>query len=199
MRHPGGQKGSKSSGSSSLRLLLRAKDGDPDALERLFSGLLPALRRWTHGRLPQWARDGVGTTDVVQDAALNALRGLRRFEPRRRNGLEAYLRQAIQNRIRDLIRQRRRRGGPPDDVTEIDLPSHGSPLDSLIARRDSERYLAGLSQLSSDDQMLIVGRIDLGYDYEQLALVGKRPSPNAARMAVKRAIERLVEQMDATE
>jgi RNA polymerase sigma factor (sigma-70 family) len=196
MSEPDDQKGPRSSGSSSLRLLLRAKNGDREALEQLFGGLLPSLRRWAHGRLPRWARDGVGTTDLVQDAALNVMRGLRRFEPRRRRGLEAYLRQSIQNRIRDLIRQRKRRGGVPEDVTEIELRGGESPFQSLIIQDETERYLAGLSRLSSDDQMLIVGRIDLGYDYRQLALVSKRPGPNAARMAVKRALERLAQKMD---
>jgi len=189
---PGGSRGS-----SSLQLLLRAKNGDREALDQLFGGLLPSLKRWAHGRLPRWARDGMGTTDVVQDAALNVMRRLGSFEPRRRGGLRAYLRQAVQNRIRDLIRQRSRRGGAPDDVSDLPLPGKDSPWHDIVTKEETERYLGGLSRLSPEDQVLIVGRIDLGYDYDQLAVVSGRPGPDAARMAVRRAIERLAQEMDA--
>lgn len=181
---------------SSLRLLLRARNGDREALDQLFGRLLPSLKRWTRGRFPRWARDGMGTTDVVQDAALNVLKRLGSFEPRRRGGLRAYLRQAVQNRIRDLIRHRVRRGGAPEDVSELAIPSRESPWSDLVSRDEAERYLDGLSRLSSEDQVLIVGRIDLGYDYDQLALVSGRSGPDAARMAVRRAIERLAREMD---
>lgn len=139
----------------------------------------------------------MGTTDVVQDAAINVMRRLGSFEPRRRGGLRAYLRQAVQNRIRDLIRQRNRRGGAPDDVGDLPLPSKDSPWRDLVTREETERYLGGLRRLSPEDQVLIVGRIDLGYDYDQLAVVSGRPGPDAARMAVRRAIERLAQEMDA--
>ncbi|MBK5255883.1 MAG: sigma-70 family RNA polymerase sigma factor [Vicinamibacteria bacterium] len=183
--------------SSSLRLLLRAKNGDREALDRLFSDVLPSLRRWAHGRFPRWARDGMGTTDVVQDAAINVLRRLGTFEPRRRGGLRAYLRQAVQNRIRDLIRQRSRRGGAPEDIDDLQVSGSDSPWQDLVNRDETERYLKGLSRLPPEDQLLIVGRIDMGYDYDQLALVSGRSGPDAARMAVRRSIERLAREMDA--
>jgi RNA polymerase sigma-70 factor (ECF subfamily) len=138
----------------------------------------------------------VGTADVVQDAALNVLNRLHSFEPARRRALQAYLRQAVQNRIRDLIRQRQRRGGVPTDIADVELRSLETPLQSLIHKDEAERYLLGLARLSSEDQALIVGRIDLGYDYQQLAVVTGRPGPDAARMAVKRAIERLARKME---
>jgi RNA polymerase sigma factor (sigma-70 family) len=184
------------SATSSLKLLLRARNGDREALNRLFGEILPSLRRWAHGRLPPWARDGVGTTDVVQDAALNVLKRLDRFEPRRRDALRAYLRQAVQNRIRDLIRQRSRRGGAPEDIDGLQLLAPDSPWNDLVTRDETERYLRGLDSLSPEDQVLIVGRIDMGYDYEQLAAVSGRRGADAARMAVRRAIERLAREMD---
>jgi RNA polymerase sigma-70 factor (ECF subfamily) len=191
---PDRPKGSTSD-SWSARLVLRAKKGDGEALDRLFVEVLPSLKRWAHGRLPQWARDGIGTTDVVQDAALNVLRRLGSFEPRRRGGLRAYLRQAVQNRIRDLIRQRQRRGGAPDDVSDLPLQSNSSPWRDLLKKDEAERYVEGLSRLSAEDQILIVGRIDLGYDYDQLAVVSGRGSPDAARVAVRRALGRLAQEM----
>ena len=134
---------------------------------------------------------------MVQDAAMNVLRRLGSFEPRRRGGLRAYLKQAVQNRIRDLIRQRNRRGGAPDDTEDLPIASSESPWRDLVNKEETEKYLQGLSRLSPEDQVLIVGRIDMGYDYDQLAMVSGRPGPDAARMAVRRAIERLAHEMDA--
>jgi hypothetical protein len=42
---------------------------------------------------------------------------------------------------------------------------------------------------------LIVGRIELGYNYEQLALIRNKATPGAARQAVRRAIIKLAEKM----
>jgi len=40
-----------------------------------------------------------------------------------------------------------------------------------------------------------VGRIELEYSYEQLALILRKPTPGAARMAVRRALIRLGDEM----
>jgi len=40
-----------------------------------------------------------------------------------------------------------------------------------------------------------VGRIDLGYSYEQLAIVSGRVTPDATRVAVRRALVRLAKTM----
>jgi RNA polymerase sigma-70 factor (ECF subfamily) len=49
--------------------------------------------------------------------------------------------------------------------------------------------------LSASDQEAIIGRIELGYDYGELAAALGKPSPAAARMAVRRALLRLAENM----
>ena len=49
----------------------------------------------------------------------------------------------------------------------------------------------GLKHLSARDRRLIVGRAELGYNYEQRAFIERLPSPEAARMALQRALVRL--------
>jgi RNA polymerase sigma-70 factor (ECF subfamily) len=68
-----------------------------------------------------------------------------------------------------------------------------SPLADAIGEENALRYREALARLDADEQELIVGRIELGYSYEQLALASGRSSPDAARMAVKRALLRLAE------
>jgi len=181
--------------STSMRLLVRANAGQTTAVERLFSRFLPDLRRWAHGKLPSWARMRMDTDDLVQEAfgALHRRMGL--FDPDRRHAIQAYLRQVIRNRIRDEIR----RAGKVEvsEPRDHDLESPQLlPLDRVIAKEDRQRYLAALSRLRGTDQELIVGRIELGFTYDQLAVAMEKPSPDAARVAVRRAILRLAEEMN---
>src|SRR5512138_714268 len=98
------------SAESTSRLLARARDGDTRALDTLFARYLPPLRRWASGRLPRWARDISDTHDLVQETLLHTFRTVRGFEPRHEGALQAYLRRAVMNRIRDEIRKREARG-----------------------------------------------------------------------------------------
>src|SRR5262249_48031940 len=86
---------------SSVELLRRVRLGDVDALDRLLHRYLPPLEKWARGRLPRWARDLSDTQDLVQDTVLKTLRNLSAFEHRREGALQAYLRQAVMNRIQD--------------------------------------------------------------------------------------------------
>jgi len=181
-------------GSTSLRLLLRARTGDRDALDQLFERLVPSLKRWAKGRLPRWARDGVDTGDMVQDALANTLRRLPEFAPRRQKALQAYLREAIRNRIRDELRRHDRRA-PLVRIEAVELVAPGSPLDESIERDKLARYQDGLGRLPDQDRELIVARLELGYTYAQMALATGRPSEDAARMALRRALVKLAEEM----
>lgn len=172
-------------------LLAKVRSGDREAFESLFARLVPSLRRWARGRLPHWARSGSDTNDLIQEAFLSTLSRIEGFDPARKHGLRAYLQRAIQNRICDAVRKNARH--PSVCVDGIDLRSAESPLENAILEENSTRYRAALARLDADDQELIVGRIELGYSYEQLALATGRPTPDAARMAIKRALIHLAE------
>ena len=55
---------------STFHLISRARNGDQEAIERLFARHLKPLQRWASGRLPKWARDLADTDDLVQDTLL---------------------------------------------------------------------------------------------------------------------------------
>ena len=177
----------------SLELLRRARAGDTQALGRLFQRYLPFLHRWAHGRIPRWARNAVDTTDVVQDTVLYTMRNLRSFEPQREGALLGYLRRSLMNRIRDRFRYAVRH--PNDELTDVHPDQGDSPLEFAIDAENRRRYDDALARLSPPDREAIVGRLELGYSYEQLALVLKKPTPGAARMAVRRALIRLSDEM----
>jgi RNA polymerase sigma-70 factor (ECF subfamily) len=185
-----------SSGLESTReLLAREHSGDKDALDELFARCLPPLRRWARGRLPIAARSVLDTQDLVQETLLHALSRLDHFEPRHEGALQAYLRQAVLNRIRDEARRIGRR--PMQAELGESQPSEGaSPLDIAIGRQGVERYEAALAKLRPMDREAIVGRIEMQYDYQELAMILGKPNANAARVAVTRALARLLEHMN---
>lgn len=180
---------------STLELLDRVQAGDVTARELLFARCLPALQRWARGRLPAYARDLVDTFDVVQEAAFATLKNLDHFYPDHPGALNAYLREAVANRIRDEIRRVKRRpmivslnDAQPDDAV--------SPLDQAIGQEQLARYEAALARLSQTDRAAIVSRIELQYSYAEVASALGKPTANAARVCVVRALERLVGEMD---
>ncbi|MXZ73346.1 MAG: hypothetical protein F4Z04_17830 [Acidobacteria bacterium] len=65
----------------------------------------------------------------------------------------------------------------------------------VIGQHDRQRYEAGLQRLRPIDRRAIIANIELGYNYEQLALVLDKPTPEAARLAVRRALIRLGNEM----
>jgi RNA polymerase sigma-70 factor (ECF subfamily) len=179
--------------STTRNLLVRVRGGDRPALDALFARLVPSLHRWARGRLPRWARRGADTSDLVQDALVSTFLRVDRFESRRKHALRAYLRQAIRNRIRDAIR---RTGSHPwVSIEDVDLKSQDTPLGEAIGRESAHRYRDALQRLATEERDLIVGRLELGYTYEQLAFIAGRRTPDAARMAVKRALLRLAEEI----
>ncbi len=179
-----------------VQLLERFRSGDGRALDVLLARHLPRLRRWAAGRLPATARDGVDTQDLVQDTVVRTLRVIGAFECRRDGALQAYLRQALMNSIRDHIRATRRRPIGEHLSGDSEPAGDDSPLELAIGRECAERYEAALSELEVPDREAIVGRIELGYDYAELATALEKPSPGAARMAVRRALLKLATKMN---
>jgi RNA polymerase sigma factor (sigma-70 family) len=185
---------------TSMQLLLQAQGGDEEALNALLERYLPALRRWAGGRLPRWARDRFDTQDLIQETILGVLPHIQGFEPRREGALRAYMRQALLNRIRREIRRVQhlpRRDQVEIDGGGIDCPDPAaSPLEEAIGKEALECYEAALLRLRTEDREAIITRLEMRCTFEQLADVLDKPSADAARMAVRRALLRLVQEMD---
>jgi len=180
---------------SSVELVCRARDGNRQALDHLFARYLPVLRRWATGRLPFWARDLVDTDDMIQDTLVRTFRSVEAFVPRHDGAFAAYLRQVLDNRIRDEVRNatRRPRG---DEISESRAGSEVSPLEAAIGGEALRRYEGALGRLSEDDRALVLSRIELGLGFAEVARATNKPTADAARMAVRRALVRLATEMD---
>ena len=177
-----------------IELLQRAKEGDAHALEHIMARYLPRLQRWARGRLPDHARSLLDTSDLVQEALSRTLSGIERIEVRGRGGFEAYVRQAVLNGVKDQIRRAAVRGVPEDVSTNLVTPTP-SPLEDAIGVDLLERYERAMETLDAEDQRLLHLRIELEFDYGEIATMTGRPSPDAVRMAFQRAVRRLAEEM----
>jgi len=179
---------------STYELVEQAKSGDKEALNRLFARFLPSLRRWASGRLPRWSRDLMDTDDLVQETVVRAVKRIDRFESRHEGALQAYLRQAIVNRIRDEVRRTKRTPGT-SELDENHSDRGPSPLEAAIGIQSLERYEAALGRLRPEEREAIVARLEMDGSYQQVAQALGKPSADAARMAVSRALLRLAQEM----
>jgi RNA polymerase sigma-70 factor (ECF subfamily) len=177
-------------------LLDRARAGDEVALNDLFTRHIPRLRQWASGRLPRWARDIADTTDLIHDTVIVTIRHLDHFEHRGDGALQAYLRQAVINRIRNELRKLAARGAPATLDSGI-ADTATSPLDAAIASQALERYDAALERLKPEEREAVVSRLEFGLSYAELAEALGKPTANAARMTVVRALTRLAREMQS--
>jgi DNA-directed RNA polymerase specialized sigma24 family protein len=167
---------------STIDLLARVRQGDSGAVSELMERSVPPLRRWARGRIPASARDFADTHDIVQEAFFHVLPTLTTMEARHPGTLQAVLRQAVASHI--------------DNMLQPDPASDGpSPLERTVGREGLARYDAALQRLSPADRDAIVARVELQQSYEEVAIALGKPNANAARMAVTRALARLIEAM----
>lgn len=178
---------------STMSLVQRAKAGEEAALQLLCARYLPRLHRWASGRLPGYARDLLATDDLVQETLFQTVRRIEEFRSDREGAFQAYLRQVLMNRIRDQIR-RPHKMQAMTDAPEIPDRS-ASPLEILVGEQTLERYEKALERLSPEDREAVVARVEMAGSYKELAEVLGKPSADAARMAVGRALVRLAREM----
>lgn len=179
---------------STFRLIRAVQAGREEAVETLCQRYLPRMQRWARGRLPRCARGLHDTDDLVQEVMLGTVRQLAQFEYRRSGALQAYVRRALKNRIRQELRRTRR--GPEsvafDEEAAVD---YRSPLEDLVAADVIRNYESALERLKPTDREAVVARVELGCSYTEIADALDKPTEGAARKAVSRALFRLAREM----
>ncbi len=176
---------------STATLLQRVRSGDLSARERLCALYLPILRRWAAGQMPPKHRDLVDTADLTQITLIRVLNQIHTFQPRHEGAFLGYLRDALVSAIRDEIRRSARRGGGKsvelDDADWRPLVAQAVGMDTLA------EYEQALTSLAPDDREAVLLRFEFGLSFQEIADATERPSADAARMAVKRALTALSE------
>ena len=130
----------------------------------------------------------------MQDALIGTVKNFAAFEQRGEWALQAYLRRAVTNRIRDELR---RVSGRPRFEEVLDaIPANDiSPLQAAVGKQIFERYETALEFLGEAEREAVIARLELGCTYQEVALVLGGPSADAARMTVARALAKIAEVM----
>lgn len=171
------------------QLLERARKGDQRAFDQLFRRYHLALMRWAHGRLCASARGQNETRDVVHISLHKAFHSLDRFVYRRQGSFLGYLHEILRNEVASV--NRRWMSKKPNAELDGDHPDPGpGPEGDYEERERLALYERALATLSVKDQELIRMR-EMGLTNSEIAEEAAFDKPNAARMAVTRAIERL--------
>lgn len=175
---------------STTQLLDRYRAGEQAAADGLFARYMPILRRWARGRLPVGGRDLSETDDLLQMTFLRALRRLDDFESQRPGGFLAYLRTILLNLVREELRKSGRK--PTSISMQESLPADQlSVVEQSIGAERLAAYERALSQLPELKRNAVIMRVEFGMSFEEIAVELERPSANATRMMVSRALAEL--------
>lgn len=158
------------------RLLAAARDGDRDALDRVFSVVYEELRRIAHRELGTW-RQGLtlNTTALVNEAYLKLV-GRSRIRPEDRRHFLATSARAMRQIIVDYARtsQAAKRGGKDrplslSDVDEMLLPGEHEVEERAASILAVHGALSRLSELSARLGQVVELRFFGGFSVEEVA------------------------------
>jgi RNA polymerase sigma factor (sigma-70 family) len=116
------------------------------------------------------------------------------FTPRHAQSVQAYLRRTVLNLVRDEARRLARRPAVVDLGDDLPCQRTG-PLEITMRHELRARYEKALRTLRPKDQRLIVASLEREHHVTEVARICGLRSPAAARVAVARACNRLVQKL----
>jgi RNA polymerase sigma-70 factor (ECF subfamily) len=177
-------------------LLLEARGGSTEALDRLFERTAPRLLALIRVRMGRSLRAQLESRDILQASLLKAFEGVDTLEAGSSSSFMAWLARIAQNEISDRADYHRRqkrdaaRAVPLDEVGKALAARVRSGASRLILDEQVMRVEQALEELDPDHREVIVLR-----KYEELSFkeVGERMgrSPDACRMLLARALTAL--------
>lgn len=199
-----------SSPSTFLRdCLIQAREGNPEARERLFAACRSYLDLLARANVEPWMRAKVDASDLVQQTLLDAHRDFDRFQGKTQQEWLAWLRQILNHNACDAARhfgvaekraaRREVSISGPDSCDSnrpgIDLSSPEESPSQLAIHNENELLLAiAIDQLPPDYREVIVLRNIQRLPFDVIAEQLGRSRP-ATQMLWMRAIQRLREEL----
>lgn len=189
-------------------LLARARDGDPQALDRLFQMCRNYVGIVARAQVESWLRAKVDASDLVQQTFLEAYRDFAHFQGATEAEWLGWLRRILSHNAADFVRRycqtdkRQARREIAFDATSDrssvrglgDLADpNGETPSQVFLRKERELELAdGLARLAPDHCEVIVLRNLQRLSFEEVARRMGRSRP-AAQMLWMRAMSKLQE------
>ena len=184
-----------------------ARQGDRDALGRIFERLRAYLRVRAEAQLDRQLQVKVSPSDVVQETLLEAHRGIARFEGTTRAELVVWVQGILNHRVQTAYR-RYRGTGKRDLGREIsvdhhdDSPRHhffvgssgSSPSGKAIVNEEQRRLEQALKELSPSHEQVIRLRNELKLSFDEVA-IALSCTPDAAQKRWSRAVKQLANKL----
>jgi len=202
-------------GDKTEELLLGARDGDDDAVNRLIERHRAAVLRMVQMRLDHKIRRRVDVSDVVQDVMIEANRRLQAYIANPAMPFHLWLRHIAKDRIIDA--HRRHRGSQKrsvdreqalavpgaNDRSTMDLAVHLcdrelTPAAAATQREMAKRVADAVSELGDQDGEIIIMRHYEQLTNQEVAAALDLTEP-AASMRYLRAVRRLRELLGGEE
>jgi RNA polymerase sigma-70 factor (ECF subfamily) len=182
----------------SRELVRRIQDGDELAWDELYRLYHDELLFTIRANLGARLRGVLESEDVLQSAALEALRALPRFEHRGHGSLRGFLHKLVLNKIRDradTFGAKKRAGGVPLTDTMQENLAGAEPR--YFDGERFERLERGLGALPAEMRQVILLRRLEDRTYDEIARAMDR-SESAVRKLYSRAMARLSIVVDAS-
>lgn len=164
------------------QLVLRAQQGDDDAVTQLYEAHAPAIYRYIVYRVPDDEAE-----DLTAEVFVKMVEGLPDYQV---TGVpfEAWLYRIAAARIADYYRQRKRQ--PQAALSETLSTDDPQPEEHLLEQQEIGRLRSAISQLNEEQQTILVLRFIERKSHEEVAaIVGK--SVTAVKSIQHRALTRL--------
>ena len=187
-----------------FELIRRAREGDKNALEKLFSDYYPITLRIVELRLGRRIRGITESEDVVQDSLLDVFKGLDHFEMHSEGDFKNWLAHIVENNIRDRFRRARaeKRGAgrekrfadiPSTVLSRVLLRGTGPSPSKEAAARELEARLEHvlMNVLEDPYREVIILRSLCGMSYEEAAKSMGYEKTSTVRSLYSRAMEKL--------
>lgn len=185
-------------------LLIRgAQGGDRSAADELFRRYYTRIRPYVEARLGQALRADFGTSDIIQEGFMVALRKLGEFEVHGEDAFVRWMRRIVERQIIDRAkwvgadRRAHHRELRLDEVTdsdaaawEPDSPRTG-PFDAAVRGERRTRVQDAFGTLPAHYRRVIRLRLYEQLPWDGIAKLTGRPSPDAARMLFRTAMNEL--------
>jgi len=182
----------------------RAREGDADAIARLFQAHRSHLRRFVHDKLDPSLNARVSASDVLQDTYVDVQQQIERYLQQPRVPLHVWLRGIAAQRLmkirrfhfraaRRSIAREHRRGRSSAGTLSGQMMANDSSPSQRIARRELQHAVRlAVSRLRPLDRKIIIWRQFEGWSNSDVAQA-LDVTPSAASMRYARALCRLQE------
>ena len=185
------------SSAATAELVRRARCGDREAYDRLFSRATPRALLFVQLRLGPGLRGRVEEADVLQDAYLEAHAAFPRFLYQGEGSFSRWLCRIIENRLRGLadyhFAAKRSPARVPvriSQVIQLALSPATGPSTAADRRERHGRLARAMESLPVEDREVLLLRFFQDRTVDEIAhLMGR--SPSAIRRALGRATTRL--------